>query len=140
MPFTRSSTRRPRATANNQPPALHRQDAEVIYETVNDQGLNVDLSSGVDQLLAFFDQTYDGQRHTVNTPASRASQVAPAAYMVNGRRIEPEPQLPAYTQNPSSAEIRMDITPSETLPTYADESKEQGKGKDDKAEVPPRSQ
>lgn len=128
MPFTRTTARRSRPRANNQPPTLRRENAEVIYETVDD----VDLSGGVDQLLTFFSQTYDGQRHSVNTATSRPYQVAPATHVVNGRRLEPEPQLPVYTMNPRSNEMTVDATPSESLPTYAETSKAQGKSQDDK--------
>ncbi|KAK3951830.1 hypothetical protein QBC32DRAFT_214047 [Pseudoneurospora amorphoporcata] len=131
MPFTRTTTRRSRPRGNNQqPPTLRRENAEVIYETVSDQGHNVDLSSGVDHLLAAFDhlQTHDGQRHSANNATSGASQVAPAGHVVNGRRIEREPQLPLYTQNPGPQETTMEVSPSETLPTYEDASNGHGKG------------
>ncbi|EGO58347.1 hypothetical protein NEUTE1DRAFT_41330 [Neurospora tetrasperma FGSC 2508] len=51
MPFTRTSARRSRPRANNQTPTLRRENAEVIYENVDD----VDLFGGVDidQILDF---------------------------------------------------------------------------------------
>lgn len=122
MPFTRTSARRSRPRANNQPPTLRREDAEVIYENVDD----VDLFGGVDidQILDFLNT-----ENSVRSAASRPSHVAvaPAAHLVNGRRIQQEPQLPAYTQNPGSDEMTVESTLSERLPTYEEASKEQEK-------------
>ena len=123
MPFTRpsSSSRRSRARPNAQPPTLRRENAEVVYEAVD----NAKLSGGVERLLTTFNQTYTGHR---------VSRAAPAGQIVNDRRIEREPQLPSYTQNPTSGETTMEINPSEELPTYAEASNEQGNSEGDKEE------
>ncbi|KAK3399348.1 hypothetical protein B0T20DRAFT_478708 [Sordaria brevicollis] len=43
---------------------------------------------------------------------------------VNGRRLAPEPQLPAYTQNAGPNEVTMEITPAEALPSYSEATAE----------------
>lgn len=125
MPFTRTSARRSRPRANDQTPTLRREDAEVIYETVDD----VELFGGVDidQVLDFLSQ--EDTIRSARSAGNRAPQVAvaPAAHLVNGRRIQQEPQLPAYTQTPSANEMIIESTPSERLPTYEEASKKQEK-------------
>ncbi|KAK1777540.1 hypothetical protein QBC45DRAFT_469447 [Copromyces sp. CBS 386.78] len=131
MPFTRqsSSSRRSHTRANQQPPTLRRENAEVIYETVDDQGRDVELSTPVDNLVNAFNRTYIGHRHAVN------AQAAPAGYMVNGRCIEPEPTLPSYTMNARSNEMTIASTPSESLPDYAEASNEQGQTQSNSGEA-----
>lgn len=116
MPFRRqsSSTRRSSARSNAQPPTLRREDAEVIFEEVE----SVELSRGADRLVNTFNRM---------TVGHRISQAAPAGFTVNGRRLEPEPQPPAYTENPTAGEIRMEMTTNETLPKYTERDREQGK-------------
>ncbi|KAK3399349.1 hypothetical protein B0T20DRAFT_392358 [Sordaria brevicollis] len=123
MPQTNQSTttRRVRtARSDRQTPTLQRQDATVIYENVN----GVDLSIPAEELLGLSNSNHEGQRRTINTPApaSGSHQAAPPrnhsrSYM-NSRRIESEPQLPVYTENPGAHEMTMEVTPAEKLPTY----------------------
>ncbi|KAK3504406.1 hypothetical protein B0T13DRAFT_391202 [Neurospora crassa] len=101
MPFTRTSSRRSRPRANNQTPTLRREDAEVVYETVDD----ADLLGGVDidQILEFFGREEAehsarsaGNRMTIeSTPSERLPTYEEASKEQKKGEGEPEEGIPS---------------------------------------------
>ncbi|EAA30065.1 hypothetical protein GE21DRAFT_4992 [Neurospora crassa] len=88
MPFTRTSSRRSRPRANNQTPTLRREDAEVVYENVDD----VDLFGGVDidQILDFL-----GQEEPTPPPKSLLPPTCANEMIIEST---PSERLPTYEE------------------------------------------